>query len=162
MRWRTGPIRKRHVPEPERLRQLAATPNGQADKLLRKADALIAEAEALEGARQQKRKDPSISTWRRRIGAVSTVLGFLLFAVGCFVYLRYASNPSNLHVQERLQHTRALGLLWTVTFHGSLLVFVVSPFGLGWSRWSGLVANGGAFLFALMTLGALCGPFGCS
>jgi hypothetical protein len=52
MRWRMGPIRKRHVPEPEKLRQLAAELKGQADRLSRQADALIEEAEALEGARQ--------------------------------------------------------------------------------------------------------------
>jgi len=56
MRWRPGPIRKRHVPEPERLRQLAANLKGQADKLWWKADALFAEAEALEAADRQKRK----------------------------------------------------------------------------------------------------------
>jgi len=52
MRWRPGPVRKRHVPEPERLRQLAAKLKGQADKLSREADALLAEADALEGAHQ--------------------------------------------------------------------------------------------------------------
>jgi hypothetical protein len=107
-------------------------------------------------------KNPVISIWRRRIGAISTALGLLLLAVACFAYLRYASDPSNLHEQERLQHARALGLLWNVTFHGSPLLFVVSLFGMGWSRWSGLVVNGGAFLCTLMTLGAMCGPFGCS
>jgi hypothetical protein len=35
-------------------------------------------------------KNPGISIWRRRIGVISTVLGFLLFAPACFVYLRYA------------------------------------------------------------------------
>jgi len=50
MRWRAGPVRKRHVPETERLRQLAAKLKGQADKLSREADALLAEAAALEGA----------------------------------------------------------------------------------------------------------------
>jgi hypothetical protein len=59
VRWNTGPIRKRHVPEPERLRQLAAGLKGQADKLWRKADAFLAEAEALEAADQQKKKQPS-------------------------------------------------------------------------------------------------------
>lgn len=52
MRWRTGPVRKRHVPEPERLRQLAAKLKGEADRLSQKADALLAEAEALEAADQ--------------------------------------------------------------------------------------------------------------
>jgi len=56
MQWRPGPVRKRHVPEPERLRQLAASLKGQADKLSRKADALIEEAEALEAANREKRK----------------------------------------------------------------------------------------------------------
>ena len=52
-------MRKRHVPEPERLRQLAAKLKGEADKLSQKADALLAEAEALEVADQQKRKQPT-------------------------------------------------------------------------------------------------------
>ena len=56
MRWKTGPVRKRHVPEPERLRQLAANLKAQADKLWMKADALLAEAEAVEAADQQKKK----------------------------------------------------------------------------------------------------------
>jgi hypothetical protein len=56
MRWKTGPVRKRHVPEPERLRQLAANLKGQADKLWRKADALLAEAEELEAAGPAKEK----------------------------------------------------------------------------------------------------------
>lgn len=60
MRWRSGPIRKRHVPEPERLRDLAASLKGKADGLLREADALIAEAEALEAAEAGKQK-PTIS-----------------------------------------------------------------------------------------------------
>jgi|ERR1700722_3038403 hypothetical protein len=107
-------------------------------------------------------KNPGISIWRRRIGATSTVLGFLLFAAACFVYLSYASNPSSLHVEERLRHVRALGLIWTLSFYGSPFLFIVSLFGLGWRRWCGLLVNGGAFLCALMTLGAMCGPFGCS
>lgn len=37
------------MPEPERLRDLAASLKGKADGLLREADALIAEAEALAG-----------------------------------------------------------------------------------------------------------------
>jgi hypothetical protein len=105
---------------------------------------------------------PHGAIWRRKIGAISTVLGFLLFAAACFVYLRYASNPSSFYVEERLRHVRALGLIWGVSFYGSLLLFIVSLFGLGWSRWSGLLVNGGGFLCALMTLGALCGPYGCS
>ena len=56
MRWRTGPVRKRHVPEPERLRQLAANLKRQADKLAQKANALIVEAEPLDAADQKKRK----------------------------------------------------------------------------------------------------------
>lgn len=50
MRWEPGPVRKRHVPEPARLRQLAAKLNGQADKLSCEADALLAEADAIESA----------------------------------------------------------------------------------------------------------------
>jgi hypothetical protein len=38
MRWRGGEIRKRHVPEPERLRDKAASLKGKADALLREAD----------------------------------------------------------------------------------------------------------------------------
>src|SRR5580704_1026289 len=107
-------------------------------------------------------KNSGIPIWRRRIGAISTVVGFLLLVTVCSVYFRYASNPSSLHVEERLRHARALGLIWSVSFYGSLLPFIASLSGLGWSRLSGLFVNGGACLFALMTLGALCGPFGCS
>jgi hypothetical protein len=89
------------------------------------------------------------------------MLGFFLFAAACFAYLRYASDPSSLHAEERLRHAQALGMIWNATFYGSLLLFIVSLFGLGWSRWSGLLVNGAAFLCALMTLGAMCGPFGC-
>ena len=106
-------------------------------------------------------KNPSIAVWRRKIGMVSTSVGLLLFAGACFVYLRYASDPSNLHVQERLQHARTLALFWSSSFYGSMLLFALSLFGLGWSRWIGLVVNCSAFLCALMTLGAICGPFGC-
>lgn len=60
MRWRSGPIRKRHVPEPERLRDRAANLKGKADALLREADALIAEAEALEAAEAGK-QEPTVS-----------------------------------------------------------------------------------------------------
>jgi hypothetical protein len=73
--------------------------------------------------------------------------------------MRYASDSSNLHVQERLQHARILGLFWSVSLYGSALLFL---FSLGWIRWIGLIVNGGALLFGLMTLGAMCGPFGCS
>ena len=106
-------------------------------------------------------KNARIAIWRQRIGAASTSLGFLLFVGGCFVYLRYASDPSNLHVQERLQHARILGLFWSVSLYGSVLLFLFSLFGLGWIRWVGLIVNGGALFFALATLGAMCGPFGC-
>lgn len=54
IRWKSDPVRKRHVAEPERLRQLAAKLKGQAaDKLSREADALLTEADALEGAHQR-------------------------------------------------------------------------------------------------------------
>jgi hypothetical protein len=59
MRWKIGPVKKRHVPEPDRLRQKAAELKGQADKLWREADALVAEAEALESVGQKKDKQPS-------------------------------------------------------------------------------------------------------
>ena len=65
-------------------------------------------------------KNRDISIWRRRIGAFSTLLGFLLLAAACFEYLRYASDPSTLHLEERLQHARALGQIWGVSLYGSL------------------------------------------
>jgi hypothetical protein len=92
---------------------------------------------------------------------VSAALGFVLLSIACFVYLRYASNPANLHVQERIQYAQILALFWKASLYGSALVFVVSLFGLGWTRLLGLAANAAAFVFALMTLGAMCGPFGC-
>src|ERR1035437_1725553 len=106
-------------------------------------------------------RKPRIAVCRRTIGIVSASLGLLLFAGSCFVYLRYASDPSNLHVHERLQHARTLALFWDSSFYGSMVLFAVSLFGLGWSRWIGLVANCSTFICALMTLGAMCGPFGC-
>jgi hypothetical protein len=102
-----------------------------------------------------------IAVWRRRIGAVSAALGCLLLAVVCFIYLRYASDPMNLHVQERLQHARLIGLFWNASFYGAVVLFLLSLFGIGWSRWVGLIVNSGTFLCGLMTMGALCGPFGC-
>lgn len=104
----------------------------------------------------------SKSTVRRRaIGIVSTSLGLLLFADACFVYMRYAEDPSNSHLLERLQHARMLTLFWNASFFGSLFLIALSLFGLGWSRWIGLVVNCGAFLCSLMIYGAMCGPSGC-
>src|SRR5271168_1848697 len=106
-------------------------------------------------------KSPKIAAWRRRVGVVCAVMGIVLFAASLFPYLRYAADPSGMHVQERLQHARALGLLWNASIYGSMVLSIVSLFGLGLGRWVGLAANVGAFLCALMTLGAMCGPFGC-
>jgi hypothetical protein len=106
--------------------------------------------------------NPGSSIWRRRIGVLSTLLGLPLFAAACVVYLRYISDPLNLHLEERIQHAQALSLLWSVILYGSLFLLVTSLFGLGWSRWSGFLVNGAAFFYALMILGAMCGPFGCS
>jgi hypothetical protein len=109
----------------------------------------------------QKRPNPRIAVWRRRLGLVSTALGSVLFAVACFIYLRYATNP-NPYAQERIEHARIIGMFWSVSLFGSALLFFVSWFGLGWGRWVGLILNACASLFALMTIGRLCGPFGCS
>jgi hypothetical protein len=106
-------------------------------------------------------KNPNFAVWRRRIGVACAALGLLLFVAALLPYLRYASDPGNLHVQERLQHARALNFLWSASLYGSMFPFVASLFGLGLGRWVGLAANAGAFLCALMTLGAMCGPFGC-
>jgi len=77
------------------------------------------------------------------------------------MYFRYASSPAGQHLQERLQYAQPLNLVWSVGFYGSMLVFILSLLGLGWARWAGLAASVGAWSFALMTLGAMCGPFGC-
>ncbi len=53
---------------------------------------------------------------------------------------------NNMHVQEPLQHAHILGPLWSVSLFGSVLFGVVSLFGLGWSRWTGILANGSAFV----------------
>lgn len=98
---------------------------------------------------------------RRKLAVVSSALGFLLLSIACFIYLRYASDPSNMHVAERIRHARTVGLLWRFTFLGSILLFFVSLFGLGPGRWVALAVSAAAFIFALMTLGAMCGPFGC-
>lgn len=102
-----------------------------------------------------------IATLRRRIALVSTSLGVTLLSIACIIYLRYASDPTNLHIQERVLYAQTLALLWRASLYGSAFLFVVSLFGLGWGRWLGLASNGAAFLCALMTLGAMCGPFGC-
>jgi hypothetical protein len=106
-------------------------------------------------------KKSRVATWRRRLAVVSTALGFLLLSIAYIIYLRYASDLRNFHVQERVLHAQTLALLWKASFYGSTLLFVVSLFGLGWGRWLGLAANAAAFICALMTLGAMCGPFGC-
>jgi hypothetical protein len=85
-------------------------------------------------------------------------MGVLFFTFACFTYLRYFSDPANMHVQERLQHAHILGPLWSASLFGSVLFGVASLFGLGWSRWTGVLANGSAFVCALMSLGAACGP----
>lgn len=102
-----------------------------------------------------------IAVWRRRIGAVSAALGVLFFAAACLAYLRYAADPANMHVQERLQHAPALNLAWSVSFFGAVLLFPVSLFGLGWSRCVGVICNGFAILYGMATLGAMCGLYGC-
>jgi hypothetical protein len=91
----------------------------------------------------------------------NTALGFLLLSIAYVIYLRYALDPSNLHAHERVVHAQTLALLWNASFFGSALLFVLSLFGLGWCRWVGLAANAAAFICGLMTLGAMCGPFGC-
>jgi hypothetical protein len=102
-----------------------------------------------------------VAIWRQRLAVVNTALGFLLLSIACVIYLRYASDLSNLHAHERVAHAQTLALLWNATFFGSALLFVFSLFGLGWGRWLGLAANAGAFVCTLMTVGAMCGPFGC-
>jgi hypothetical protein len=83
MRWKTGPVRKRHVPEPERLCQLVAKLKGEADNLSQKADALLAEAEALEAANQQKRKQPDSYTRFTVVNPISHQ-NSSMSAIACF------------------------------------------------------------------------------
>ena len=106
-------------------------------------------------------RNPTNAIWRGRLGAASAALGLCFLSLTCLVYLRYVSDPSNMHAQERIQHAYALGLLWRTSFFGSMVLVPLSLFGRGWARWIGLLVNAGAFLFALMSLGAICGPFGC-
>ena len=105
-------------------------------------------------------KNPKIAVWRRGIGITCTVVGLLLFAAALFVYLRY-TNLNDAHVQERLHNGQLLNHLWQATFFGSIVLATLSLFGLGWSRWAGLIANIGSILCAMMTLGAVCGPYNC-
>jgi hypothetical protein len=105
-------------------------------------------------------KKSRVTAWRLGLAVVSAALGFLLLSIACAIYLRYASDPGDMHVQERLLYAQTLTLLWRASFYGSALLFFVSLFGPGWGRWLGLAANAAAFLFALMTLAAMCGPFG--
>jgi hypothetical protein len=103
----------------------------------------------------------SASIWRKRLGTICAALGLLLFVCALLPYLRYAADLSNLHTQERIEHAYALGLLWRASLFGSVAFGFGSLFGVGWRRWVGMLANAGAFICALMTLGAMCGPFGC-
>jgi hypothetical protein len=102
-----------------------------------------------------------IGIWRRRIGAGSAAAGTLLFGVSFFIYERYVTYPSGWDSPERIQHARVLGLSWAVSFYGAPILILLSLFGLGWSRWIGLIVNVFGFLCSLATLGAVCGPFGC-
>ncbi len=106
------------------------------------------------------RKNSRIAVWRRGIGIACTVAGLMLFAAALFGYLRY-TNLNDAHMQERLQHAQLLNQLWQATFFGSMVLAVLLLFGLGWSRWVGLLANIGSILCAMMTLGAMCGPYNC-
>jgi hypothetical protein len=103
----------------------------------------------------------AVAIVRRRLGMTCAVLGLILFVTALLPYLRYTANLSNLHTQERIHYAQALGLLWRMSFFGSAVFGFGSLFGLGWSRWIGILANAGAFICALMTLGAMCGPFNC-
>jgi hypothetical protein len=106
-------------------------------------------------------KNHRIVIWRRTLSRVSTSLGLLFLAGACFVYMKYAFGPSVLHVQESYQYARELALLWNFSFYSCMLLSVLSLLGLGWTRWIGLILSCSAFLFVLMALGAMCGPFGC-
>ena len=105
--------------------------------------------------------NPNFAVWRRRIGIACSALGLLLFGIALLIYERYAAPLIDVHVQERLQHAHELNMLWSASFYGSLALLVVSLFGSGWGRRVGLAANAGALLYAMMTLGAMCGPFAC-
>ncbi len=102
-----------------------------------------------------------LTSWRRVVALVSAALGILFLSIAYLIYMRDASTPENLHAPARLRPAHPLALLWKASFCGSALLFIVSLFGLGWGRWLGLAANAAAFICALMTLGAMCGPFGC-
>lgn len=104
---------------------------------------------------------PQLLVWRRGIGMACVFAGVLLFTSALFMYLRYASDLNNLHGAERMQHGQLLSHLWQGQFYGAFVLSIVSLFGLGWSRWLGLSTNVASFFCALMTLGAMCGPFGC-
>ena len=106
--------------------------------------------------------NPAVAVWRTKLGITCAATGLILFIAALFPYLRYASDLNNLHDQERIRHARALSLLWRASFFGSVGTGLASLFGLGWGRYLGMIANAGAFVVALMTLGAMCGPFGCS
>jgi hypothetical protein len=92
---------------------------------------------------------------------VAASLGIVLLLLSWAIHIRYASDLSALHEQERIHYARFLGYLWQIDFYGSASLIVLSLFGLGWLRGIGLLASFGALSFSLMTLGALCGPFGC-
>jgi hypothetical protein len=98
MRWRDGEVRKRHVPEPERLRDQAGSLKWESRPLLREADALLAEAEAFEAAEAGKQK-PTVSNDPLppvvSAGARTSDANLVPLAVS----LRTSSKPSQLSIR---------------------------------------------------------------
>jgi hypothetical protein len=111
----------------------------------------------------QKRTDmksPKWKQWRSIFGPLGSAIALVLFACAYWMYGRYA-DPDQPHTAERLQHATLLGHLWMCTFYGAMATFIFSVLGRGWARWSGIVLSGASFLWSMMTLGAMCGPFNC-
>jgi len=104
-----------------------------------------------------------LSLWRRRIAVAAALLSTVAFVAAVSMYARYASGSDlyTQHVQERIGHAHILNIFWRLIFYGSPALFLLSLFGLGWARWLGAITSCCALGFALMTLGALCGPFMC-
>ena len=98
---------------------------------------------------------------RRLLGGISVSLGVLLLATASIVYVRYITDSSAAHVQERLHNAELLGNIWRVDLYGSLLLVLASSLAIGWMRLIGVLTNLGALVFTLMTLGASCGPYNC-
>jgi hypothetical protein len=84
-----------------------------------------------------------------------------LATAAIFIYERYAAPIVDTHSIERLQHAHLLNAIWLLCFYGAGLTLVASAIGRGMVRVAGIGLSVLSFLYAMMTLGAMCGPYNC-